>query len=88
MLTAPNLFLQKKACKRVSLRAVCILESGEIFGLVDKGPVFRDMEEVLRVIFKRISKDQLPEWEKRNKERSLKYFYGSNISLMVNINHM
>lgn len=61
MLTVPNLFLQKKACKRVSLREVFILESGEIFGLVDKGPASRDVEEVLRVILKKILRDQLPE---------------------------
>lgn len=61
MLTAPNLFLQKQACKRVSLREVCILESGEIFGLVDKGPASREVEEVLRVILKRILRDQLPQ---------------------------
>lgn len=38
-----------------------------------KGPVSREAEEILRGILKRLAKDHLLKWKKRNEERREKF---------------
>lgn len=81
---SPNFFLLKKACKRASLRWVCISESGEIAGLLSKRPVAIEGEGVLKGILKSLGRGKLFEREKKRKEKrgNLKFFNGLKISLV------